>query len=194
MTSAIAPHWSPRTRTGMNGSPDLPPDVLQTLVAEVRRHIPDCEASALRSLDRLTSFVGTTSHEAGRPDRQAPDTGTGLRTGGLAAWQAKRVERHIDENIEAPIRVADLAGLVSLCPSHFCRAFRAHFGETPHGFVMRRRIEHAQFLMTSTDEPLSQIALMCGLSDQAHLSRLFRRHFATTPSNWRRHSVCEEAA
>lgn len=76
MTSAIAPHWSPRARTGMSGSPDLPPDVLQTLVAEVRRHIPDCEASALRSLDRLTSFVVTTSHEAGRLERQSDGIGT----------------------------------------------------------------------------------------------------------------------
>ncbi|ORE90383.1 AraC family transcriptional regulator [Aurantimonas sp. 22II-16-19i] len=194
MTSAIALNGSPLSRTATSAAWDLPPDVLQGLVAEVRRHIPDGEILALRSLDRLTSFAATASLGPGKQEDRQRDAGAGPRIGGLAPWQANRVERYIGENIEAPIRVADLAALVSLCASHFCRAFRAHFGETPHSFVMRRRIEHAQLLMASTDEPLSQIALMCGLSDQAHLSRLFRRHFATTPSNWRRRSVCRQAA
>jgi AraC-like DNA-binding protein len=52
--------------------------------------------------------------------------------------------------------------------------------------VIRRRVERAQGLMLSTDAPLSAIALDCGLADQAHLSRLFRRIVGESPRAWRR--------
>jgi AraC-like DNA-binding protein len=69
---------------------------------------------------------------------------------------------------------------------HFCRAFKESFTETPHSHIMRLRLEMAQRLMLTTDDPLSHIALDCGLSDQAHLSKLFRRRLGETPSSWRR--------
>jgi AraC-like DNA-binding protein len=55
-----------------------------------------------------------------------------------------------------------------------------------HGYVMRKRVEMAQELMLSTSEPLSSIALICGLSDQSHLTRWFRRVLGQTPAFWRR--------
>jgi len=72
----------------------------------------------------------------------------------------------------------------SVC--YFSRAFKVSFGETPHAYVMRRRVRRAQELMLNSDEPLSHIALACGFADQAHLSRLFRREVGATPSAWRR--------
>jgi AraC-like DNA-binding protein len=50
-------------------------------------------------------------------------------------------------------------------------------------------VEHAQRLMLATDAPLSQIALDCGLADQAHFSRLFRRFVGESPRSWRRARV-----
>ena len=88
--------------------------------------------------------------------------------------------------LDAPITVADLAGEVRLSEGHFCRGFKVSTGETPHGFIVRRRLARAQHLMLTTDEPLSQVAMLCGMSDQAHLTRLFRRHLGTTPLTWRR--------
>ena len=172
----------------------LPNDLLKQLIDDVRRYIPQDKSAAHLSLERLTTYVARSSDAFEARASDPNFTVSQLRSGGLAPWQARRVERFITDHIDAPIRIADLASLVSLCSSHFCRAFRSHFGDAPHGFVMRRRIEHAQHLMTTTIEPLSQIALMCGLSDQAHLSRLFRRHLGTTPSNWRRQVATQRAA
>jgi len=76
-----------------------------------------------------------------------------------------------------------------LSPCHFSRVFRDSFGCSPLEYVTRRRMEHAQGLMLSTDAPLSQIALDCGLADQAHFSRLFRRFVGETPRSWRRARV-----
>lgn len=105
---------------------------------------------------------------------------------GLAPWQARRVANHVVENLGFSITIDHLAGIAGLSSSYFCRAFKDTFGEPPHAYIMRRRVERAQTLMLQTREPLSQIALACGLSDQAHLCNLFRRLVGQSPSHWRR--------
>ena len=105
---------------------------------------------------------------------------------GLAPWQARRVASHVDENLGFPITIDHLSTIAGLSSSYFCRAFKDTFGDPPHAYIMRRRVERAQTLMLQTREPLSQIALACGLSDQAHLCNLFRRLVGQSPSHWRR--------
>src|SRR5215510_10333934 len=80
----------------------------------------------------------------------------------------------------------DLAPLARLSAGHFSRSFTRSFGIAPFAYVAGRRLARAQELMLTTDEPLSQIALACGLCDQSHLTRLFRRHVGTSPNAWRR--------
>jgi AraC family transcriptional regulator len=106
--------------------------------------------------------------------------------GGLSPWQIRKVTSHVEAHLDRTIRNDDLASLVRLNPSHFGRAFRNSFGEPPHEYVIRRRVERAQGLMLSTDAPLSEIALDCGLADQSHLTRLFRRIAGESPRAWRR--------
>ena len=106
--------------------------------------------------------------------------------GGLAPWQAKRLRSHIEDKLESRIRVIDLAGLVRLSTSHFFRAFCKTFGESPVTYIMKRRVRRAQQLMLTSQLRLSQVALECSMSDQAHLSRAFRRIVGTTPNAWRR--------
>jgi AraC family transcriptional regulator len=106
--------------------------------------------------------------------------------GGLAGWQAKRVEAHMDAHLARKVLIDDLAGLVGLSNSQFCRAFKCSFGLPAHVYLMHRRIEVAQGLMLTTREPLSEIALKCGMSDQAHFTRTFRRVVGETPCSWRR--------
>jgi AraC family transcriptional regulator len=110
--------------------------------------------------------------------------------GGLAAWQIRKVTRYIDVNLERTIRNDDLAALARLTPAHFGRAFRNSVGEPPHEYVIRRRVERAQGLMLATEATLSDIALDCGLADQSHLTRLFRRVVGESPRVWRRARVC----
>jgi transcriptional regulator GlxA family with amidase domain len=105
---------------------------------------------------------------------------------GLAPWQQKRVRDLVEGRIQEGISVMDMAAAVRLSRSFFSRAFSASFGCSPHAYVMEQRINCAKAMMQKGQEPLAQIAVACGLSDQAHLSRLFRRHTGMTPSAWRR--------
>jgi AraC family transcriptional regulator len=106
--------------------------------------------------------------------------------GGLAPWRIRRVTVHIEMNLDTTVRTKDLAALVELSSFHFCRAFRDSFGDSPHAYITRRRIERAQGLMLTTNASLSQIAMDCGLADQAHFNRLFRRSVGESPGAWRR--------
>ena len=106
--------------------------------------------------------------------------------GGLAPWQVRSVTTYIDANLSAPLSCEELARLARLSVSYFARAFKCTFGYSPHVFLMRRRMERAQGLMLKTNAPLAQIALDCGLADQAHLSRLFLRFTGERPASWRR--------
>ena len=105
---------------------------------------------------------------------------------GLAPWQVRRVLAHVEANLSTAIRNKDLAAVARLSTFHFNVAFRNSVGESPHGHIIRRRVERAQGLMLSTDKPLSDIAAECGLADQAHLTRLFRRIVGESPAAWRR--------
>ena len=106
--------------------------------------------------------------------------------GGLAPWQIRRVKTYIEASLDASIRVKELAELVRLSSFHFCRAFRDSCGDSPHGYLMRRRVVRAQGLMLTTDASLGQIAADCGLADQAHFNKVFRRFVGESPGKWRR--------
>lgn len=116
------------------------------------------------------------------------------RPAGLAPWQRRKVARLIEENLQDPITVAEMAEAARLSRSAFTRAFSVSFGQSPHAYVVGRRIARAQDLMMSTNEPLAQIAVACGLADQAHLSRVFRQRTGTTPRSWRRTALSTDIA
>ena len=106
--------------------------------------------------------------------------------GALAAWQVKRLSAFIDTNLGRNIATEDLTDLMQMSTGHFFRSFKRSFGETPFSFIARRRMLRAQELMLTTDEPLCQIALACGLCDQSHFTRVFRRVVGESPNAWRR--------
>ncbi len=109
-----------------------------------------------------------------------------LASGGLAPWQIRTINTHIDANLDHEITVRDLAAAARLSASHFGRAFKKSFGRSPHAYLIAERLERARRLMLATAEPLAQIALAVGLADQSHLSRLFRKHMGQSPYAWRR--------
>ena len=104
----------------------------------------------------------------------------------LLAWQTRKVRDYIDSHITGPIFVADLCALVQRSEAHFSRSFKRTFGESPHAFVVRRRVELAAQYMLSTDASLSDIALRCGFTDHPHLCKHFRQTAGQTPAAWRR--------
>ena len=112
----------------------------------------------------------------------------GLSYGGLATWQIRRVSQYVDEHIDQPIRVETLSAVVHLSTTHFSRTFKRSMGETPHSFIVRRRLAQARHLMLTTDCCLSKVALACGFADQAHFTRTFRQGMKMSPAAWRRHA------
>ena len=72
-----------------------------------------------------------------------------------------------------------------LSPCHFARAFKRTFGLSVHLYLIRRRIVLAQQLLVNTYDPLGEIALICGMHDQPHFTRWFRRLVGETPNRWR---------
>ncbi len=126
-------------------------------------------------------------HNFGRVP-QSPNLQSGRRTvrGGLAPWQVNRLISYIECHLDTAIRARDLSGLIGISVSHFFRGFKNSVGVPPFRYITVRRVARAQDLIRTTPEPLSSVAIACGLCDQAHLCRLFRRIVGQSPSAWRR--------
>lgn len=107
-------------------------------------------------------------------------------SGGLAAWQSTYVIAYIESRISKSLPLSDLARVAKLSENYFSAAVRTCFGQSPHRYIVACRIERAKRKMLDTEAPLSEIALDCGLADQAHFSRVFRQLKGTTPSIWRK--------
>jgi len=106
--------------------------------------------------------------------------------GGLTGYQKHRLQLHIEQNLHRMIPSTELAKLVELSYSHFCRAFKQTMGDSPRAYIRARRVERSKELLLKRKVPLAVIAQECGLSDQAALCKLFRKLVGTTPTGWRR--------
>jgi AraC family transcriptional regulator len=155
-------------------------EVLAALVIEASSFFETDRGKAKRCIERAAELV-----RGKRPLDASHRAPTAVR-GGLSGWQVRQVTAYIESNIGGRIPIAQLAAHVHLSVGHFFRTFRASFGATPQAYIMRQRILRAEALMTSSNEPLARIALDCGLCDQAHFSRAFRRIVGVSPNVWRR--------
>jgi AraC family transcriptional regulator len=105
---------------------------------------------------------------------------------GLSNRRLLRVLAYIDANIGEPITLANLAAAAGLSRMYFARQFRAATGIRPHEFVLRRRIDRAQQLLTATSDTLVDIGLSVGFQTQAHFTTVFKKIVGNTPRQWRR--------
>ena len=105
--------------------------------------------------------------------------------GGLPPRALRRVREYIEAHLEETISIDALAGIVGLSTYHFARAFKQSEGVTPHHYLLQCRVRRAQELLARTDQPLSEIALASGFSDQSHCARRFRERVGITPSSYR---------
>jgi AraC-like DNA-binding protein len=142
--------------------------------------------TARREFERDSEAAKASLVTASRILQAEIERANGSTRGGLAAWQIARVRAYIDSNLHRTIQIRDLSAVARRSPAHFSRKFKLAVGDSPHAYVVRRRLERACHLMMTGAEPLSEIALSVGFSDQAHLCRLFRQAFGQTPANWRR--------
>jgi AraC family transcriptional regulator len=170
---------SPRLNTSVAGasSQRAVADAVMKLLesagnTECRDEVRQCIAKAV-SLTRIWQESVTNDHE-------------GPTRGGLAPWQVSQSKNYIERNLSSTIKIRDIAQMVGLSGSYFFQAFRCTVGVTPHTYIVQRRVECAQRMILLTDRKLSDIALECGLSDQSHLTRLFRSVVGVSPGVWRR--------
>jgi AraC-like DNA-binding protein len=183
------------------------------LIAECARDMPDHQAAALRSaatpandpaVERLgralldadqvggsfgqlyadsvsVAIVARLLASAGKaPSCERP------RVSELARWRLKRAIDYFDAHLAEPIRLADVASAAGLTRMHFAAQFRAATRQSPHEFLLRRRIERAQEMLAETGMSVVDIALSVGFQTQAHFTTVFKRFAGRPPQTWRR--------
>jgi transcriptional regulator GlxA family with amidase domain len=96
-----------------------------------------------------------------------------------------RARDAIDRDFAASLDVPALARVAHVSPAHFSRTFRRTFGETPHRYLQRRRIERAMALLRTTSLPVIDVAVAVGFSSHGTFSRTFREVVGESPSGYR---------
>jgi AraC-like DNA-binding protein len=96
-----------------------------------------------------------------------------------------RARDTMDRAFAQPLDVPALARVAYVSPAHFSREFRATFGETPHRYLQRRRVERAMELLRETDRPVTEICLDVGFNSLGTFSRTFREVVGESPSRYR---------
>jgi AraC family transcriptional regulator len=100
--------------------------------------------------------------------------------------RVQRGRQAMDEMLTENLPLKTIARLAHLSPFHFHRAFCAVFGETPHAYRTRRRLERASRLLKETDSPVTEVCLDTGFESVGSFSTLFRRRYGASPTEFRR--------
>jgi len=96
-----------------------------------------------------------------------------------------RARDAIDRDFALELDLPTLARVAHTSPAHFIRVFKATFGETPHRYLQRRRIERAMYLLRTTDRSVTDICMEVGFSSLGTFSRTFSTVVGTTPTQFR---------
>jgi transcriptional regulator GlxA family with amidase domain len=88
--------------------------------------------------------------------------------------------------LDDPVSLEDMARVASLSPNHLLRTFREVFGQTPHQYIVSRRVERARTLLANTDLPIGEVCVAVGFHSPGSFSWLFRRHVGLSPQEYRR--------
>jgi AraC-like DNA-binding protein len=96
-----------------------------------------------------------------------------------------RARDAMDRAYAEPLDVRAVAAVAFVSEAHFSRSFRAVFGETPHRYLQRRRVERSMFLLRETDRSVTDICLDVGFGSLGTFSRTFREIVGETPSGYR---------
>jgi AraC-like DNA-binding protein/mannose-6-phosphate isomerase-like protein (cupin superfamily) len=158
-TDQVAALWTALRATG-NG-PALPGQDLAT-------------AAVAQALVVALAQAGT---ETLRPEPvEPPDAG---------ASTVQQALRYVQDNLDRPLAVDELARHVHLSRRHLTRLFTEHVGRSPAAYVEQSRIDHAAALLVRTDQPIKQVASAVGYADVTQFTRAFARRLGTPPGRFR---------
>jgi AraC-like DNA-binding protein len=96
----------------------------------------------------------------------------------------ERAAQYIRDNCTLALKLEDICEAAQLSASYLTRAFKQHYGMTPHAFLVNRRIQFARAQLRS-GKLIADVALEAGFADQAHFQRAFKQHLAATPGQYR---------
>ena len=96
-----------------------------------------------------------------------------------------RARDAMDRDFAKPLDISTLARIAYVSEAHFIRVFRATFGETPHRYLQRRRVERAMFLLRETERSVTEICFDVGFTSLGTFSRTFRSIVGESPSAYR---------
>jgi AraC-like DNA-binding protein len=96
-----------------------------------------------------------------------------------------RARDAMDRAYAEPLDVRAVAAVAYVSEAHFIRSFHDVFGETPHRYLQRRRVERSMFLLRETDRSVTDICLDVGFTSLGTFSRTFRQIVGETPSDYR---------
>lgn len=158
--------------------------LLEQLAIAVLTALKDGNAEDRLYIETIAQLIGAhlaRAHSSRSRVRQPASTD------GLTPVRIRRLLEYIDQHLGENLSLEAMAAEVSLSPIYLARAFRATVGEPPHQYVVRRRIDQARRLLTSTALSIAEIALIVGFSSQSHLSNQFRRLAGVSPAVYRKH-------
>ena len=97
-----------------------------------------------------------------------------------------RARDAMDRTYSEPLDIPTLARIAHVSEAHFIRTFRQTFGEPPHRYLQRRRVERAMWLLRASDDSITEICLDVGFTSLGTFSRTFRAIVGVAPSEYRR--------
>jgi AraC-like DNA-binding protein len=96
-----------------------------------------------------------------------------------------RAKDAMDVTYPQPLDIAKLAAIAYTSEAHFIRTFRATFGETPHRYLQRRRVERAMYLLRRSDRAITEVCCDVGFTSLGTFSRTFHDIVGETPTEYR---------
>jgi AraC family transcriptional regulator len=132
----------------------------------------------LDSLEQALAMALLSGYAARRP---APR----IYRGGLSPARLRRVTDLVRAKIDNDLTLEDLAQSADLSVAHFSQMFRRSTGESPHQFVLRRRVERAKEMLRAAEARVLDVAVACGFKTQQHFARVFRQLSGTSPTKYR---------
>jgi len=117
--------------------------------------------------------------------RCSTQTGSHPSRGGLPPARLRRVFEYIDANLDVGVRLNMLAREAGVSAFHFARLFKESTGNSPHQYLLQRRLDRAKTMLRQPAMSLAEISTSTGFADQSHFTKVFRRFTGVTPSEYR---------
>jgi AraC family transcriptional regulator len=176
--------WTERTQEALGLVPEIRDchvgmDPFIRRIADLLSKAPAADAGCGAWVDALAEDFGI--HLATRYGRPAE----AAAYAGLAPHRLQRVLAIIDERLDGPIPVHELAAEVHMSPYHFARMFKQSTGQAPHLYITWQRMDRAKDLLAQTTLPLAEVAKRVGYRTQAHFTGVFHERVGITPRAYR---------